>query len=118
MTWRQMWPICLTFALLFGFGVFGVLVLVPRTQTSTKVLAQGEDVTLTTRDLPKGEPRLFAMPLRSGDKTEFFIERGSDDAIIVAFASCRRCYRAGHYRNCFHVNGTASFQSATFAWMS
>jgi hypothetical protein len=97
-TWRQMWPIWLTFGLLFGFGVFGVLVLVPGTQSATNVLAQGEDVKLATGDLPKGEPRLFAMPLVFGDKTEFFIERGADDNITVAFASCRKCYRSGHYR--------------------
>jgi hypothetical protein len=75
-----------------------VLVLVPSTQSATKVLAPGEDVELATGDLPKGEPRLFAMPLVVGDKTEFFVERGTDDNITVAFASCRKCYRSGHYR--------------------
>jgi hypothetical protein len=47
-TWRQTWPIWLTFGLLFGFGVFGVLVLVPGMQSPTKVLAQGEDVKLAS----------------------------------------------------------------------
>ncbi len=98
MTWRQVWPIWLTFALLFGFGVFGLLVLVPRAQTPTKVLDQGEDVKVAVGDLQKGEPRLFAIPLASGNETEFFIERGADNNIIVAFASCRKCYRSGHYR--------------------
>jgi hypothetical protein len=97
-TWRQTWPIWLTFGLLFGFGVFGVLVLVPGTQSPTKVLAQGEDIKLASGDLQKGEPRLFAMPLVSGEKVEFFIERGTDDNITVAFASCRKCYPSGHYR--------------------
>ena len=97
-TWRQTWPIWLTFGLLFGFGVFGVLVLVPGTQSPTKVLIIGEDVKLAIRDLPKGESRLFAMPLVSGDMTEFFIEHGTADNITVAFASCRKCYRSGHYR--------------------
>ena len=97
-TWRQTWPIWLTFGLLFGIGVFGVLVLVPGTQSQTKVLVQGEDLKLATGDLQKGEPRLFAVPLVSGDKTEFFVERGTDDNITVAFASCRKCYRSGHYR--------------------
>ena len=97
-TWRQTWPIWLTFGLLFGFGVFGVLVLVPGTQSPTKVLAEGEDVKLVTGDLLKGEPRLFAMSVVADAKTEFFIERGTDDGITVAFASCRKCYRSGHYR--------------------
>jgi len=97
-TWRQTWPIWLTFGLLFGFGVFGVLVLVPGTQSPTKVLTIGEDDELAIGDLHKGESRLFAMPLTAGDKTEFFIERGTDDNITVAFASCRKCYRSGHYR--------------------
>lgn len=98
MTWRQTWPIWLTFGLLFGFGIFGVLVLAPGTQSPTKVLAQGEDVKLATGDLRQGESRLFALPLVSADKVEFFIERGTNDDITVAFASCRKCYRSGHYR--------------------
>jgi hypothetical protein len=97
MTWRQTWPIWLTFGLLFGFGVFGVLVLVPGRQ-ATRVLAQGEDVKLATSDLRKDAPRMFAMPPVSRDKSEFFVERGIDDNITVAFASCRKCYRSGHYR--------------------
>jgi hypothetical protein len=102
-TWRQTWPIWLTFGLLFGFGVFGVLVLTPGTQSPPKVLAQGEDAKLGTGDLPKGEPRLFAMPLVSADKIEFFIERGTNDNITVAFASCRRCYLSGHYHQGGHI---------------
>ena len=97
-TWRQTWPIWLTFGLLFGFGVFGVLVLVPGTQNPTKVLAEGEDVKVLIGDVPKGELRLFAMSVVAGDKTEFFIERGTDDGVTVAFESCRKCYRSGHYR--------------------
>jgi uncharacterized membrane protein len=38
------------------------------------------------------------MPLVSGGKVKFFIERGADDNITMAFASCRKCYRSGHYR--------------------
>ena len=97
-SWRQTWPIWLTFGILFGIGGFGVWVLNPNSQRPTKVLAQGEDVRLGSQDLQKGEPRLFAIPLASGENVEFFVERGADDDIIVAFASCRKCYRSGHYR--------------------
>jgi hypothetical protein len=97
-TWRQTWPIWLTFGVLFGFGVFGVLVLIPGTQSPIKVLAQGEDVRLASGDLQRGEPRVFEMSLVSAGKVKFFIERGADDNITVAFASCRKCYRSGHYR--------------------
>jgi hypothetical protein len=98
MTWRQTWPIWLTFAVLFGLGVFGVLIVIPHTQIATKVLAEGEDVTLAPGDLQKGEPRVFEVTLGTTAKTEFFIERGANSNITVAFASCRKCYRSGHYR--------------------
>ena len=62
------------------------------------VLAEGQDVKVATGDLLKNEARLFAVPLVSNDKTEFFIERATDDNITVAFASCRKCYQSGHYR--------------------
>ncbi|HLG97878.1 MAG TPA: Fe-S-containing protein [Bryobacteraceae bacterium] len=98
MTWRQTWPIWLTFALLFGLGAFGVWFTIPGSPAAAKVLAQGEDVRLTGGDLQAGEPRVFALPLASGEKTELFIERGADSNITVVFASCRKCYRSGHYR--------------------
>ena len=63
-----------------------------------KLLAQGEDVKLAGGDLQTGEPRVFAVPLSSADRAEFFIERGAGNDINVAFASCRKCYRSGHYR--------------------
>jgi hypothetical protein len=97
-TWLQTWPIWLTFAVLFGLGVFGVLLLVSGTRIPTKVLAEGEDVDLVARDLQRGEPRVLAVGLGSTAKTEFFIERGAGNDLTVAFASCRKCYRSGHYR--------------------
>ncbi len=98
MTWRQTWPIWITFGLLFGLGALGVRLAVPGSPPPAKVLAQDEDVSLAASDLPAGEPRVFALRLDSGDQTEFFIERTAGSHIIVAFASCRNCYRSGHYR--------------------
>jgi FtrD-like iron-sulfur protein len=98
MTLRQTWPIWLTFALLFGLGAFGVWFVIPGSPPSAKVLAPGEDVRLAGSELQTGIPIVFALPLNSGDKNEFFIERGADNNIAVAFASCRKCYRSGHYR--------------------
>jgi hypothetical protein len=96
--WRQTWPIWLIFGFLFGFGLLGVWLLAPGTHSPTKVLAQGQDINVATADLVRGEPQVFAMPLVAGDKAEFLIERGMDENVTVAFASCRRCYRSGHYR--------------------
>ncbi len=98
MTWRQTWPIWLTFALLFGLGAFGVWFVIPGSAPPAKLLAQGEDARLAGGDLQTSEPCVFAVPLNSKDTAEFFIERGAGNNITVAFASCRKCYRSGHYR--------------------
>lgn len=97
LTWREVWPIWLTFGILSALGVFGVLVLTPSTQTPATALLQGEDVTVGAAELQPHRPKLFAYPLESGRATEFFVARDAGD-FTVAFASCRRCYRAGHYR--------------------
>ena len=97
-TWRQAWPIWLIFGLLFGVGALGVWVLTPGTQSRVRLLAQGEDVNLASSELQNGDPQLFAVPLSSGRTTEVFIERGAADKVTVAFARCRKCYRAGYYR--------------------
>lgn len=97
LTWREVWPIWLTFGILLALGVFGVWLLMPATQTPAKALVQGEDVTVGVAELQPNEPKLFAYPLESGPATEFFVARDRGD-FTVAFASCRRCYRAGHYR--------------------
>jgi uncharacterized membrane protein len=97
-TWREAWPIWATFGLLFGFGALGVWVLLPASQIPTKALLHGEDVTVHLGELQPNLPRLFAYQLEPGHTTEFFVEQGAGDKVTVAFASCRRCYRSGHYR--------------------
>jgi len=42
-------------------------------------------------------------------QVDFFVERSKASHIAVAFASCRRCYRSGHYEQdgqllCGHCN--------------
>lgn len=96
-TWREAWPVWLTFGILFAFGVFGVWLLMPAAETPTKALAQGEDVTAGVAELQPNQPKLFAYPIESGPTTEFFVVRDAGH-FTVAFASCRKCYRAGHYR--------------------
>jgi uncharacterized membrane protein len=61
-------------------------------------LHRDQDLYLNIAELPSNLPRLFAYLLESGQQTEFFIERDAGYYILVAFASCRRCYREGHYR--------------------
>lgn len=108
-TWRETWPIWLTFGLLFGFGGFGLWVVLPSAQTPAQTLVRHEDVTVDVGELKPGVPRLFAHPLESGQPVEFFLERDAGNRITVAFASCRRCYREGHFRQgdrilCGHCN--------------
>ncbi len=109
MTWREMWPIWLTFSLLFGFGGLGVWVVLPAAEAPAQALARHEDVTVTVGELKPGVLRLFVYPLESGQPVEYFVERDGGKHITVAFASCRRCYREGHFRQggqilCRHCN--------------
>ncbi len=97
-TWREAWPIWLTFSIFFSFGVVGVWVLRPATQIPSTELLQGEDVALNIGELQPNLPRLFAYPLQPGQTTEYFVERDAGERITIAFASCRKCYRDGHYR--------------------
>lgn len=102
-TWREAWPIWLTFGLLFGFGAIGVWVLLPAAQIPMKALAAGEDLTVSTGDLQPDMPRIFAYPVQGGRATDFFVEREANGIVTVAFASCRRCYRSGHFRQGGHI---------------
>lgn len=109
-TWRESWPIWLTFVLLSGLGVFGFWLFMPAAQAPAQVLHSGEDVSLSVQELRPNLPRLFSYRIESGRTTEFFIQREADNSIIVAFASCRKCYRFGHYRQgdqilCGRCNG-------------
>jgi uncharacterized membrane protein len=97
-TWRQTWPIWLTFGLLFGFGALGVWVLLPSAQTPVEALRPNEDATVDIGEIQPNVSKLFSYPLEAGSPVEFFVERDTANNMTVAFASCRRCYRAGHFR--------------------
>jgi uncharacterized membrane protein len=97
-TWRKAWPIWLTFLLLACLGVFDFWLFMPATSAPAEVLLPGQDVTLTAQELHPNVPRLFSYPIEPGSTTEFFVQRETDNSNIVAFASCRKCYRFGHYR--------------------
>jgi uncharacterized membrane protein len=110
MTWRELWPVWLTFSLLFGFGVLGLWVIQPEAHKATAML-DGKDLNLDLSSLDSTKPTLFSFPMDAGNRVEFFVERGPDTNITVAFASCRRCYRSGHYIRagqifCGHCNQT------------
>ncbi len=95
---QEAWPMWLTYGLLFGFAGLWSYFLAPAAQTGPQVLLGGEDVRLKIDELQPNLPRSFAYRLSSGEDVEFLVERGSDDTISVGFAACRRCRRAGHYR--------------------
>ena len=96
LTWRETWPIWATFTVLAAIGALVPWLFVPAAPRTT-ALAQGEDAVLPVTSLESNIPLEFASPSQSGRTLEFFIERESDDRVAVAFASCRRCYHAGHY---------------------
>jgi uncharacterized membrane protein len=97
-TWREAWPIWLTFGILTGFGTLGVWALIPAAPVPAKTLLPDEDVVVNMEQLQAKQRRIFAYPQESGRSIEFFVEREADGTVIVSFASCRRCYRSGHYR--------------------
>ncbi|HWB84427.1 MAG TPA: Fe-S-containing protein [Bryobacteraceae bacterium] len=108
-TWREAWPVWLTFILLFGFGAFGVWIYMPAAEPAPKALLNGEDAVLRVADLKLSAPQVFAYPLEPDRAVEFFVERKGKDGIVAAFARCRRCYRSGQYRQsgqifCGHCN--------------
>lgn len=68
------------------------------TPTPPKTLQAGEDLTLDLAGLEPAKVHLFAYPVTPHNQVEFFVERSPSAGVTVAFASCRRCYRAGHYQ--------------------
>jgi uncharacterized membrane protein len=63
-----------------------------------KALQARKDLTLNLADLEPAKIHLFAYPTTPQNQVEFFVERSAGAGVAVAFASCRRCYRAGHYQ--------------------
>lgn len=106
--WRELWPIWLVFGILIAVGILGIRMVFPATAT-TRVLSAGEDLTLNLSELDSAKVHLFAYPLTPQSRVEFFVERGTGTSVAVAVASCRRCYRSGHYQQsgqllCGHCN--------------
>ncbi len=106
--WRELWPIWLVFGILIAIGIFGVRMMFPVPKT-TRVLAASEDLKLNVSELDPATANLFSYPLTPQDRVEFFVKRGAGSDVMVAFASCRRCYRSGHYQQggqifCGHCN--------------
>jgi uncharacterized membrane protein len=106
--WRELWPVWAVFGGLIAFGIVGLRIMFP-TPTPPTALKAGEDLTLNLSDLEPGKVRLFTYPATPQTQVDFFVERGTSSDITVAFASCRRCYRSGHYERdgqilCGHCN--------------
>jgi uncharacterized membrane protein len=99
MTRREAVTILLTFVALFGFGLITMWVFFPAVHIPPiRTLLPGEDAAVALNELESNTPKLFSQPLKAGSTAEFLVERDENDRIIVAFASCRKCYRSGHYR--------------------
>ena len=96
LTWRETWPIWASFTILAVIGALVLWLFVPAVPP-IRVLNKGEDVALLASSLEPNQPVLFSFPSASNQSIEFFAERQSGDQVVVAFASCRRCYHAGHY---------------------
>jgi uncharacterized membrane protein len=53
------------------------------------------NLTLQISDLAEGELRVFSYPVGRGRHTQFFVRRRTGNSVLVAFATCRRCYKSG-----------------------
>jgi hypothetical protein len=100
--WRELWPVWLTFGSLFAIGPLGLRILLP-SALKPATLITDRDLILDLKFLDLSKSSRFSYPLDSASRTEFLIERSADRNITVAFASCRRRYRSGHYRRRTHV---------------
>lgn len=96
LTWRDLWPIWLVFALFIVAGGFGMWLYMPAARTPALQVTT-EDVSLNLAALNTTRPQLFAYPLPDSTKVELFAHRIGEGRVQVAFASCRTCYRAGHF---------------------
>ncbi|MFQ5663963.1 MAG: Fe-S-containing protein [Terriglobia bacterium] len=61
------------------------------------VVQAGSDLQLPLLELNGGELRLFTYPINSSSDAQLVVQRGPDDTLRVAFASCRRCFGSRHY---------------------
>ena len=95
--WRELWPVWVVFGILIAIGIVGMQVMFPP-PASPKALLAGEDLTLNLADLEPAKIHLFSYPATLQNQAEFFVERSPASGVTVAFASCRRCYRSGHYQ--------------------
>ena len=95
--WRELWPVWVVFGVLIALGIVGMQMMFP-TPAPPKTLEAGQDLTLDLAGLEPAKVHLFAYPVTPPNQVEFFVERSPASAITVAFASCRRCYRSGHYQ--------------------
>jgi uncharacterized membrane protein len=95
--WRELWPVWVVFGILIATGIVGMQVMFPP-PARPKALLAGEDLTLNLADLEPAKVHLFAYPATPQNQLEFFVERGPGPGVAVASASCRRCYRSGHYQ--------------------
>src|SRR5262245_16094682 len=97
LSWRELWPVWLTFSGLFAVACLGIWVLLPASiQPATLITTK--DLILDLKSLDPNVPRLFTYPLNPKAHVELFVERGAGDKVTVAFAMCRKCYRSGYYR--------------------
>lgn len=95
--WRELWPLWVAFGVLIAISIVGMQMMFP-TPARPKTLLAGEDLTLNLVNLEPAKVHVFAYPVTPQHQAEFFVERSSASGITVAFASCRRCYPAGHYQ--------------------
>lgn len=96
LTWRELWPIWLVFTLLITLGGLGIWLYTPAVGKPA-VQITTEDVVLKTAALTTARPQLFSYPLPDSTKVELFARRIGEGRVQVAFASCRTCYRVGHF---------------------
>ncbi len=97
MTWREMWPLWLTMALLVPLGAFGVWLHMP-VKPKPIIQVTTDDVSFSVTALDASRPQLFSYPLPDSTNVQFFARKIASNRMQVAFASCRKCYRSGNFQ--------------------
>lgn len=108
LTWREWWPVWLVFVTLAGLGALGVWLYRPASR-AMPAFVDHQDVTASIAALDPGRLNAYVYPFDAGHRADFIVTRDGGRNIAVAFAACRRCYRAGYYRQagrilCGHCN--------------
>ena len=91
---RWLFGLTISFVAVLGFLALWYS---PAGESGPTMVQAGTDLRVSLADLKPGELNLFTYPIDSSTDTGLVVQRGKDDVLRVAFASCRSCYGLRHY---------------------